>query len=251
MNTTYNRSIGMTPAEASEGWLAAVFPESSFRQQFDGKFASFDILKRRQEIILEWIRQAHEETVSENKIRYDRRHRNQTFAVGDKVYIYIHHLRQFSHKFQVRWIGPFTIAEVMKTGDAPNGNYRINLPDTLRRLHPIFHTSHLRPYVELLEGQPKDDRPPALSDIGLDNIFELEAISVHRKLANGRVEFFVKWKVYPITDNTWEPAENILVGAKRTLKNYCAAQNIDLKDLINVVYLVDYPSPTVTLAVIY
>merc|ERR1712028_242605 len=38
--------------------------------------------------------------------------------------------------------------------------------------------------------------------------FEVEKISKKRK-NNGRIEYFVKWKGYAPSENTWEPVENL------------------------------------------
>ncbi len=40
-------------------------------------------------------------------------------------------------------------------------------------------------------------------------IFTVETILNRRQGADGRVEYFLKWKHYPDSENTWEPEDNL------------------------------------------
>lgn len=46
------------------------------------------------------------------------------------------------------------------------------------------------------------------SDHQSDEVFEVEAIKGVREVDSG-LEYYVKWKGYPDTENTWEPEENL------------------------------------------
>jgi hypothetical protein len=61
----------------------------------------------------------------------------------------------------------------------------------------------MRPPPDLIEGEEE---------------FEVEAIAAHKKWGRG-YRYLVKWKGYPISENTWEP-ENHLKGAEEILKEY-------------------------------
>lgn len=54
-------------------------------------------------------------------------------------------------------------------------------------------------------AEPEDDKQSELSD----GLYDVETILDKRQSQEGLVEYYVKWKNYPNSSNTWEPAENI------------------------------------------
>ncbi|KAJ4476706.1 hypothetical protein J3R30DRAFT_3760104 [Lentinula aciculospora] len=51
--------------------------------------------------------------------------------------------------------------------------------------------------------------PPVKSNSKGEEFWELQTIITHRKAKDGTFEFFVKWKGWPSSDNTWEPVESL------------------------------------------
>ena len=39
--------------------------------------------------------------------------------------------------------------------------------------------------------------------------YEVESVVSKRETIEGKVEYLVKWKGYDVSDNTWEPVENL------------------------------------------
>ena len=65
-------------------------------------------------------------------------------------------------------------------------------------------------------GRPRVSRPTHLPQG--EDIYEPERIMQQRK-RNGRVEYFIKWKGYPHSQNSWEPLEHLL-GDNRLLEDF-------------------------------
>ena len=107
--------------------------------------------------------------------------------------------------------GPFVITEVI----GPL-TYRLKLP-TQWKIHPVFHTSLLTPYKETGTHGPNFSLPPPDLIEGNEE-YKVEAITGHRKWY-GHMQYLVKWKGYPVSENSWEP-EAYLRNAKDTLSRY-------------------------------
>jgi hypothetical protein len=89
--------------------------------------------------------------------------------------------------------------------------YKLELPDTMDTVHPVFHSSLLKPYVRGGAYQPPPP-PELMEDGGLE--FEAEALLDYRERQVGRSrqkvpEYLVKWLGYSHEHNTWEPVSNL------------------------------------------
>jgi hypothetical protein len=117
--------------------------------------------------------------------------------------------------------GPFEITQVISPV-----MYRLALPPQWT-IHPIFHASLLTPYVETIEHGENYLRPP-LDLIGGKEQYKVEAIKSHWHHGKQKqLQYLIKWKGYPESDNTWEPAANL--QAPQLLKEYhhqCPLENI-------------------------
>src|SRR5712671_233489 len=136
------------------------------------------------------------------------------FKVGDQVWLEASHLKLPYHtpKLAPRRQGPFKVSEVI----SPVA-YRLALPLSWG-IHNVFHASLLLPYKETAMHGPNFTRPPP-DLVGDEEEYEVEAIANHRHFGrHQKLQYLIKWKGYPSSDNMWEPEEN--VHAEDLVKEY-------------------------------
>ena len=97
------------------------------------------------------IREKLKAAQSRQKSYSDKRRRKLSFEVGDYVYLKVSPIRG-TRKFQVqgklapRYIGPYRV--VKRVGTV---SYRIQLPEEMSDIHPVFHVSQLRKCLRVPE----------------------------------------------------------------------------------------------------
>ena len=97
-------------------------------------------------------------------------------------------------------------------------NYRLELP-TQWSIHPVFHIDLLTPYHETItHGANYQHLPPDL----VDNAKEYEVEKILDSWLFGRrrrLQYLVKWKGYPDSDNMWVDKDDVFTDDKvRTFK---------------------------------
>jgi Chromo (CHRromatin Organisation MOdifier) domain len=102
--------------------------------------------------------------------------------------------------------------------------YKLELPHQWT-IHPVFHTSLLTPYVETKEHGPNYSRlPPNL--IGGEEQYKVKTIQSHQHCRHTRqLQYLLKWKGYPESDNMWEPAAQ--VHSPELIKQYHCRNPLD------------------------
>ena len=128
------------------------------------------------------------------------------FAIRDQVWLEGSHLR-LPHqltKLAPKRYGPFTIMKQINPV-----TYQLTLPATWQ-IHPVFHALLLSPYTETDAHGPNYSRPPP-DLIGGEEFYEVEQIQDHQCHGHSRaLQYLIKWKGSPESDNTWEPADLVL-----------------------------------------
>ena len=127
------------------------------------------------------------------------------YKIGNQVWLEATHLKlcHQSTKLAPKRYGPFVI-----TKEISPVAYRIKLP-TSWGIHNVFHASLLSPYHETPAFGPNFSRPPP-DLIGGEEEYKVEQILNHRRHGRSRqLQYFIKWKGYPESDNTWEHADQI------------------------------------------
>ncbi len=134
------------------------------------------------------------------------------WTIGQKVWLDAKNLAlpYGTIKLAPRRHGPFKIEKVMSPVV-----YKLRLPPQWN-IHPIFHATLLTSYTETEEHGQNFMRPPPDMIEG-EVEYEVEAIRTHHYHWH-KLQYLIKWKGYPESDNTWEPVDN--VQAPRLIRNY-------------------------------
>ena len=120
------------------------------------------------------------------------------FNIGDKVFLDASDIRTTrpSKKLSHRYLGPF---EVIR----PIGShaYRLRLPHSMSRIHPVFHVVKLMlAPVDPVGRHVRPPPPPTV--VGGEEHYEVQLI-LDSRLRAGRLEFLVSWKGYGYEENSW------------------------------------------------
>jgi hypothetical protein len=148
--------------------------------------------------------------------------------VGDRVWLEGTHLRtqQLKAKLDAKRFGPFAISA--KLGPI---TYRLDIPKTWKnaRIHPVFHSSLLTPYVEMLEHGPSHTQPPPVivqeGDEG-DDAYKIEQVLNARPTRNRcGWEYLVKWLGYGDVENMWLKRSDMTTSAEAVGEYHAAHPN--------------------------
>jgi hypothetical protein len=130
---------------------------------------------------------------------------SKTFTEGDLVWLEGTNIHTTHPKAKLapRQHGPFKVMFSTQT------NTKLLLPKTWH-IHPVFHNSLISPYKETPAHRPNYTRPPPDIVEGEDEHYEVETILQSRLSPNQRgVQYLVKWKGYPDSENSWLPASGM------------------------------------------
>src|SRR6266436_4485148 len=139
------------------------------------------------------------------------------YKPGQQVWLDTTHLKLPHQKAKLtpKCLGPFKI-----TKEISLVVYQLALPVSWR-IHDVFHASLLSPYHETNAHGPNFTHPPPDLIEGEEE-FEVERIVAHRTFGRSRcLQYLIKWKGYPESDNSWEPADQ--VHAPDLVKHYQSA----------------------------
>jgi len=152
--------------------------------------------------------------------------REEQYKVGDYVWLTtanLHLPTTVSNKLQHLWCGPFAITQ--KYGTL---NYRLRLTGHLKaaKVHPVFHVSKLRRFVQFDRfAHDPDDLPPPGQWVADGMQFEIESILKHR-INRKQPELLVHWHGLDVTEASWEPLDNIRQQASEVLADYVTRYNL-------------------------
>ena len=145
------------------------------------------------------------------------------YHIGDQVWLEGKNLK-FPHqatKLNPKCYGPFRVIKEISPVV-----YQLQLPPSWN-IHPVFHASLLSPYHKTPSHSPNFSRPPP-DLINNKEEYKVEQIKAHQNFGRSkRLQYLIKWKGYPKSDNTWENTTDI--HAPDLVKQYykcCPPQKI-------------------------
>ena len=226
INSSVSETTEMAPFEINSTMFPTIMP----RIQWEGsthkgirefvEAAEQNLNDAYDAIIAAWVFQ---------KVKADKHRKAEPELKADsKVYLATKDLalpKRRAGKFLPKFIGPYLVLEAK-----PNSsNYRLDLPEDLqqRRIHPVFHISHLRPHNQndekLFPGcgsvEPYDFGEP-------DEETGVDSIDGHRW--NGtKLQFHIKW--IDSTDS-WESPRTVNECA--ALDDYLALHGVGQPDAL-------------------
>jgi len=100
-------------------------------------------------------------------------------------------------------------------------NCKLQLPKTMR-VYPIFHNSLLKPYHKTQAHGPNVKQPPPEIIRGEEGHYKIDKVLAAHPMRNHKsTQYFIHWKGYTDTDNSWIPAGE-LTHAKELVAKFHA-----------------------------
>ena len=97
--------------------------------------------------------------------------------------------------------------------------YRLKLPATWKKIHPVFNEALLMPYKPPTYPQQQQPQPAPPVIVEGDEEYEVDEI-LDSRMRNSKLQYLVRWKDYPACiDWTWEPESNI-THAPEAIKDF-------------------------------
>jgi hypothetical protein len=143
---------------------------------------------------------------------YNRRHLDQQFNEGQMVLLSAKNIqmKRPHKKLDSKFLGPFKVLK--RIGKQA---YKLDLPDSMSRLHPTFHVSLLERY----HGRP-DVQPPPVELMDNGEHWEVEKIVDYQERA-GQPQYKVKWLGWSHEHDSWM-FESDLYNCQEVLEEYKA-----------------------------
>jgi Chromo (CHRromatin Organisation MOdifier) domain len=129
------------------------------------------------------------------------------FQPGDRVYLDGADIAttQPSRKLSHKHLGPFPVER--KVG---NNTYRLCLPPSMSRIHPVFNVIKLTPAPEDPITGWRTVPPPLSEIIDGEEEWVVEEI-LDSRMMNRKLCYLIKWKDFRVAaeHNSWEPWDNV------------------------------------------
>lgn len=201
-NSLPSTSTGMSPFECCLGYQPPLFPSQEEEVAVPSAQAFVDRCKR------VWRRARCQllRTGQGYKRKADK-HRSPapSYKPGQRVMLSTANLplRVVSRKLAPRFVGPFSISKIINPSTV-----KLKLPISMRRIHPSFHVSQLRPVFSSPLSPPRTPPPPPRMIDG-GEVYTVRRLLKVRRRGRG-LQYLADWKGYGPEERSWIPARFIL-----------------------------------------
>jgi hypothetical protein len=205
-NTAFHTSAGMTPFKAVYGREAPGLIRYG-SQPSDPPDVREQLLQR--EAIIDQLKGHLRRAQQVMKTNADKKRKEATFNVGDKVLVRLQPYRQHSaalrknQKLSMRYFGPFKV--LAKIGTVA---YKLELPDTAK-IHPVFHIAQLK---EFKGSDVESYIPLPLTTTDIGPTFVPTKVLDARMIMKGRLQtpqVLVQWGDNDTAEIKWEDFQEI------------------------------------------
>ena len=136
---------------------------------------------------------------------YDRRREPApVFRPGDLVFLDSSDIQTTrpSRKLAHKWLGPYPVER------AVGQSYRLQLPRSMQRLHPVFPVIKLRPAPP--DPIPGRRQPPPPDPEVVDGEERWEVVEIlNSRFFRKRLQYLVSWKGFGYEENSWEDEKDV------------------------------------------
>ena len=144
---------------------------------------------------------------------YDAKHKRVEYQVDDKVWLLSQniHIECLNKKLNWKRFGPYSIIERIDTQA-----YKLQFPSSMK-IHLVFHISLLEQFIESdIPGRIQPSSPSVIIKNQIE--YEVEDI-LDSKILCKHLFYLVKWKDYPISNNSWEFVYHLL-NSKELIQDF-------------------------------
>jgi hypothetical protein len=210
MNANPSATTGISPFFATNGYepnmtfdlqISTPLPPPNAREATERRRAEnmAKLIAERSQFLQEQISLAQSQMEANSNTH---RQPSPNYQAGDKVWLSMKNIKtqRPSKKFDDKNIHCEIIRRIGRD------SYELHLPDGMSRIHPVFHTSLLRPDPDdPLPRQRQPNAEPVLIDGDDEDVheeWEIEAI-VDSRYRYGFLEYKVKWVGHPMEERKW------------------------------------------------